>query len=48
MTATVLLQFKVVACPVVAAEFAVVIAVMFLVLWFLMPLRIRRNGNGDS
>lgn len=47
MTATVLLLFKVVAGPVIAAVVAVVIAVMFLLLWFLLPLRARRNGNGN-
>ena len=45
MTATVLLLFKVVAGPVIAAVFAVAMGLMFLALWFLMPLRIRRNGN---
>ncbi|MFI7676868.1 DUF6328 family protein [Actinophytocola sp. NPDC049390] len=48
MAATVLLLFKVVAGPTVATVFTVLVALMFLVLWFLMPLRIRRNGNdGD-
>jgi hypothetical protein len=48
MTATVLLLFKVVAGPVVATVFAVVIAVMFVLLWFVLPLRTRYNGNGDD
>lgn len=48
MTATVLLLFKVVAGPVVATVFAVVFGLMFLVLWFLWPLRRSRNGNGEG
>jgi O-antigen/teichoic acid export membrane protein len=44
MTATVLLLFKVVAGPVVGAVFAVVAALMFGLLWFLLPLRTRRDG----
>lgn len=47
MTATVLLLFKVVAGPAIATVAAVVVGLMFLVLWFLLPLRARRNGNGD-
>lgn len=47
MTATVLLLFKVVAGPVIATVVTVVIGLMFLMLWFLLPLRARRNGNGD-
>jgi hypothetical protein len=46
MTATVLLLFKVVAGPAIATVVTVVIALMFLVLWFLLPLRARRNGTG--
>ena len=46
MTATVLLLFKVVAGPVLATIFAVVLGSLFLLLWFLLPLRSRRNGNG--
>ena len=48
MTATVLLLFKVVAGPAIAVVAAVVVALMFLVLWFLLQLRARRNGNGDD
>lgn len=48
MTATVLLLFKVVAGPVVATVFTVLLASMFLVLWFLMPLRTRANGSDDD
>jgi O-antigen/teichoic acid export membrane protein len=48
MTATVLLLFKVVAGPVIATVFAVVLGILFLVLWFLLPLRTRRNGNGED
>lgn len=48
MTATVLLLFKVVAGSAVAAVFTVLVAVMFGVLWFLLPLRTRRNGNGGD
>ena len=46
MIATVLLLFKVVAGPVVATVAAVVLGMMFLMLWFLLPLRARSNGNG--
>lgn len=45
MSATVLLLFKVVAGPVIATVFTVVLASMFVVLWFLLPLRSRRNGS---
>ncbi len=45
MVATVLLLFKVVAGPLVAAVVTVLVSLMFVVLWFLMPLRIRRNGD---
>jgi hypothetical protein len=48
MTATVLLLFKVVAGIAIATVFAVLVAVMFGVLWFVLPLRTRRNGNGDD
>jgi len=48
MTATVLLLFKVVAGPAVATVFTVLIALMFLVLWFLLPLRTRANGDDDN
>lgn len=48
MTATVLLLFKVVAGPVVATVFAVFVAILFGVLWFLLPLRARLNGNGNG
>jgi O-antigen/teichoic acid export membrane protein len=43
MTATVLLLFKVVAGPAVGAVFAVVTALLFGLLWFLLPLRSRRD-----
>jgi Family of unknown function (DUF6328) len=43
MTATVLLLFKVVAGPVVATVFAVLTAVLFGVLWFASPLRLRND-----
>lgn len=45
MTATVLLLFKVVAGPVVATVFTVVVAAMFAILWFILPLRTRLNGE---
>ncbi|MFC4858781.1 DUF6328 family protein [Actinophytocola glycyrrhizae] len=48
MTATVLLLFKVVAGPVVAAVFATLVGVMFTLLWFVLPLRARANGNGGE
>ena len=48
MTATVLLLFKVVAGPVIATVFAVVIAVMFVLLWFVLPLRTRFNGDDEG
>lgn len=48
MSATVLLLFKVVAGPAVATVFTVLIALMFLVLWFLLPLRTRQNGNDED
>jgi hypothetical protein len=48
MTATVLLLFKVVAGPIIATVFAVVVAVMFVLLWFVLPLRARWNGNGEG
>jgi hypothetical protein len=47
MTATVLLLFKVVAGPVVGTIFAVVAAVMFGLLWFLLPLRARRGERSN-
>jgi hypothetical protein len=46
MTATVLLLFNVVAGTLFAVVVAVLVAVMFGLLWFVLPLRIRRNGNG--
>ena len=39
MTATVLLIFAIVAGPLVASAFAVLVAAVFGVLWFLLPLR---------
>jgi len=45
MTATVLLLFKVVAGTVVAVIVTLVFAVMFGVLWFVLPLRARLNGR---
>jgi hypothetical protein len=48
MTATVLLLFKVVAGPVIATVFAVALATMFVLLWFVLPLRTRWNGNGEE
>jgi O-antigen/teichoic acid export membrane protein len=45
MTATVLLLFKVVAGTVVATVFTVFVAAMFAALWFVLPLRNRRNGT---
>jgi hypothetical protein len=45
MTATVLLLFKVVAGTAVATIVTVLIAVLFGVLWFLLPMRTRRNGD---
>lgn len=45
MTATVLLLFKVVAGPVVATVVTVAVAVAFGGIWFLLPMRIRRDGN---
>jgi hypothetical protein len=47
MTATVMLLFNVVVGTVFAVVVAVLVAVMFGVLWFALPLRTRRNGNGD-
>jgi uncharacterized protein YwlG (UPF0340 family) len=47
MISTVLLLVKVVAGPVVATAFTVLVAAMFAVLWFVLPLRTRVNGNGD-
>jgi O-antigen/teichoic acid export membrane protein len=47
MTTTVLLLMKVVAGPVVATVVTVVVAVMFGLLWFWLPLRVRRNGDDD-
>jgi hypothetical protein len=47
MTATVMLLFNVVVGTVFAVMVAVLVAVMFGVLWFALPLRTRRNGNGD-
>jgi O-antigen/teichoic acid export membrane protein len=41
MTATVLLLFKVVAGPAIGAIVATVTALMFALLWFLLPLRTR-------
>ncbi len=48
MTATVLLLVKVVAGPVVAWVITVVVAVMFAMLWFVLPMRARGNGSGDA
>lgn len=48
MTATVLLLFKVVAGTAIATVFAVLFAALFGVLWFVLPLRVRLNGNGDD
>lgn len=48
MTATVLLLFKVVAGPVVATVVTVPIATTFVLMWFLLPMRTRRNGNGND
>jgi O-antigen/teichoic acid export membrane protein len=48
MTATVLLLFNVVTGTPVAVVFAVLVAAMFCVLWFVLPLRTRRNGNGNG
>ena len=48
MTATVLLLFKVVAGTVIATVFAVLVAVMFVLLWFVLPLRNRFNGGDDE
>jgi hypothetical protein len=48
MTATVLLLFKVVAGTGIAVVFAVLVAVMFGVLWFVLPIRTRQNGNGEG
>jgi predicted membrane channel-forming protein YqfA (hemolysin III family) len=47
MTATVLLLFKVVAGTAFAIVVSVLVGAMFGVLWFWLPLRTRRNGNGD-
>ncbi|MFC4859369.1 DUF6328 family protein [Actinophytocola glycyrrhizae] len=46
MTATVLLLFKIVAGPSIAAVVAVTVAVTFGGVWFLLPMRMRRDGNG--
>jgi predicted membrane channel-forming protein YqfA (hemolysin III family) len=43
MTATVLLLFKVVAGPIVATVTTAVLASMFVMLWFVLPLRARRD-----
>lgn len=48
MTATVLLLFKVVAGPVVATVFCVLVGALFLALWFLLPLRTRRENDADQ
>jgi predicted membrane channel-forming protein YqfA (hemolysin III family) len=48
MTATVLLLFKVVAGTTIAVVFAVLVAVLFGLLWFVLPLRVRFNGNGNG
>ncbi len=45
MTATVLLIFKVVAGPVLGTVAAVLVALLFGVLWFLLPLRVRRTKS---
>lgn len=45
MTATVLLLFKVVAGPVIGTVVAVAAAVLFSLLWFLLPLRTRREDS---
>jgi hypothetical protein len=47
MTATVLLLFKVVAGTAFAVVVSVLVGAMFGILWFWLPLRTRRNGNGD-
>jgi predicted membrane channel-forming protein YqfA (hemolysin III family) len=48
ITATVLLLFKVVAGPAIAAVFTVLTAAMFGALWFASPLRVRSAGNDKS
>ncbi|HEX6359417.1 DUF6328 family protein [Actinophytocola sp.] len=48
MTATVLLLFKVVVGTAIATVFAVLVAILFAVLWFVLPLRTRRNGDGNG
>jgi O-antigen/teichoic acid export membrane protein len=48
MTATVLLLFEVVAGLGIAIVATVVFAVMFGALWFVLPLRIRLNGDHPS
>lgn len=45
MIATVLLLFKVVAGPIVGGVFAVVVGVMFALLWFVLPLRARPDDD---
>src|SRR5262245_5539806 len=48
MTATVLLIFEIVAGPGIAVVFTVVTAVLFGVLWFVLPLRDRERGDDES
>lgn len=48
MTATVLLLFKVVVGTGFAVVMAVLIAMLFGALWFVLPLRTRNNGNGAA
>lgn len=45
MIATVLLLFKVVAGPIVGGVFAVLVGVMFALLWFVLPLRARPDDD---
>lgn len=45
MIATVLLLFKVVAGPVLGTVFAVLVGVMFALLWFVLPLRARPDDD---
>jgi uncharacterized protein DUF6328 len=48
LTATVLLLFEVVAGAVVATVFTVLTAVLFGILWFVLPLRVRLGNNSES
>jgi uncharacterized membrane protein YidH (DUF202 family) len=45
MVATVLLVFKVVAGPAVATVVTALVAAMFALMWFVLPIRTRRNGD---